>query len=313
MAGINKEIWIDQLRTKEFFEKDKILKYTINHDKFVKNGRINLAFAGASSNVRKVTLADYPLPMSRRIDTPDFLELDNYATDARIVHDIETIELSYSKLDSCVKQDRDKLKSEITREGVWNVGPNADIANRTPIIRATGPVIGTSLGQNGEKSITKADIANLRTQLDFLYPNVPEDKWVLVLDSKAYWNLVNTDPSLAIQYQLNGRAGNMNIQAKEYYDFTIEKDSRVPVYNAGTLTKNAYGSVVVPGVDVPAAIAFVRNENVYSAMGGTSMHLTPSSSQLQGASYSFLTRAKVGVYGMETGQEQLLGAIIRGF
>lgn len=307
MAGLIKEVWLNELIPQDFWQLNWFFQHGKNMDKEVDNDIIHWGFRGSASNVVKVnTIASYPLPVATRTDLPDYTPLDNYATERRRVHAIEQIGLSYDKLKDCVEQDRNAIIEAISAEGLWNVGPSGN-TSKTPVI--TTPVT-NPLGLDSYRLITAKEISELRTRLMIAYPNKKMAPWVLVLDAYSFHAMIATDPVLNNQYALNKNTGTIGSDFVSAFGFEIQCDTRTPWYNTG-LSKLAWGSNPILGTDMPSAVAYVKQESFFEAMGTPKMFTHEDDPAYQSDTYSFLVRAKIGTLGSLIGNEQLLGAIAR--
>ncbi|MCC7223879.1 MAG: hypothetical protein IT273_09145 [Chitinophagales bacterium] len=306
MAGIQKEIWVDQLigRDGEFYKDSSVIKHMRNMTGFVEYNRINLAYSGVPGAVERNPT--YPRPVVQRTDTPDFVELDNYATEAIMVRDIETIELAYNKRESYLSDTRDNLAAKIEIDCMWNLGPTSD-SSHTPIVQTPGT---NALAADGYRVVTAEDIKRLRKQLNTKYPAHKNDAWVLVLDAESYWSMVANDTHLKNQQALNQQTGVRDGVFVRYFGFDIIEDNRTPWYAAGGV-KLGLGATPVLASDCPSCIAYVKGKSGYYALGTTKMFANLDNPIEQGSIWSFLTRAKVGMFGAFTGQETLCGAILR--
>lgn len=305
MAGLIKEVWIDTLIGRNFFETGWFLPHGVDYSKHVENGVINWAFKGSPVNIIKNPV--YPLPIVGRIDTPDFTVLEPYATEAVRVFDIELHGLSYDKRMSVLKDTRDAFIRKLSVEAMWKIGPTANAAS-TPLINTPAA---NALGTDGYRLITANEIMELRIALNRKYPSRKDAAWVLVLDEHSFWNMVNQDIVLKNQYAINDTKGTNSGAFVNYYGFEIYSSSMLPWYSAA-LSKLPFGSTPVIGTDLPGAIAYIKNESWYKAVGDAKMFDIIDEPVNQATTISFLTYFAVGVYGDNNiGGQQLIGGIIR--
>lgn len=120
MAGIQKEIWVHQAdlprltftRTALWLSTCAIWRVLLNTTELTLHIQVFR---------RGWAKPDLSTPEQQRTDTPDFVELDNYATEAIMVRDIETIELAYNKRESYLSDTRDNLAAKIEIDCMWNL------------------------------------------------------------------------------------------------------------------------------------------------------------------------------------------------
>lgn len=318
MAGINKEIWIDTLIGQDFWAGDYFFSDLVEMSEFVENDRINLQFMSPNATQIQVNPV-YPLPVIEQTDIHDFVELDDYATSARRFTDIVDIELSYDRRNAYLRSDKEKLRESIAKSFLWNMGPTGNTL-KTPVIAAS--TTGAPLA-DGYNPIVAADLVKLRIALDATYPGMENQPYRLLVDSTTFWNFVSTNPNILTQQQLNNPNNNMGFAGTgpganglsfTYYGFIVTVDNRTPWYNS--TTKLAYNPLVPPviGTDLRSAIAYVPGKSGYKSLGSTKMFARTDDPEWQASFYSFLTRAKGGLFGTNAagGQiEQMAGAIVR--
>lgn len=307
MAGLQKEIWVDSFilrRDGDIFKDSHVLSHQKNMTNYVDNNQINWAFAGAPANVIKNAV--YPLPVVQRTDKPDYTNLDNYSTEAIMVRDVEEIELDYDKRADYLRDTQDNLIAQVQIDCMWALGPSANSIH-TPIHNTP---VANALGADGYRLVTADDIKSLRVRLDTQYPAHKNDAWVLMLDTESFWGMINADPHLKSQAALNQATGVRDAAFVRYYNFEIYQDPRTPWYSA-VGTKLAVGSTPITGMDLPSCIAYVKQKSGFFALGTTKMFADIDNPIEQGSMWSFLTRAKAGMFGALTGQEMLAGAILR--
>lgn len=296
MAGLNKEVWISDLKD-NFFQADTFLQDGVNLDPFVDNDVINLAEIGAEPNVER-NRTSYPIPAAPRTDNPLALALDEYSSDSTIIRDAELAELVYDKRASVVMQHRRAILRKMAEYGFHAVAPLEETAD-TPIIQTTG-----AANAFGKKKLTKEDIAALAKAFDQLqYPN---EGRVLVLDSDVFWDFVTSDTALNNQYILNGSAGSLGGEFVYYYGFTIRKREGLPYYSgsAGSYEKVPFGASTSGAVK--GMISYLKNESFGRGQGTVEMYEKIKDPDNQGDVINFRMRGIVLPF-----RQKLLGAIVQ--
>jgi hypothetical protein len=294
MKRIKKELWVDSLvmsREGSYYKNSKILNDMKNLNYAVENDRINWAFRGADAQV--IMNATYPLPVARQTGFPDYTELDKFPTEAIPARNIEELELSYDERRDFLDGTRQNLVAAIERDCMWSLGPTSNSVD-APIYNTPSS---NPLGTDGYQLVTADDLMALRIMLDNQYPAHMEDEWVLVLDSDSYRDM-------RTQLALNQQTGVC------YCGFEIYEDNRTPFYKTDG-TKLPNGSTPIIGMDLPSCIAYVKQKSGFFATGTTKMSPNLDNPIEQGSIWSFLTRAKAGMFGAIKGQEALTAAILR--
>lgn len=280
------------------------LQLAVNMNMYTENDQINFTYKGTIPNVTKNPT--YPLTLTNRTDTPDFIKLIPYASDEFIIPKIDLHALPYDKRASLLQDYRDAVMNEVVSEGIWNSSLYEDTAD-TPTVVATG-----AADANGNKLVTGNDIIALRKRLDKRYPGLKNAAWHLVLDVESYWAIAATDPIIIGQQTRNGSVGNVNTLGINYHGFVLHCDDRTPWYGGATDQRLAYGATPTLGTDSPSATAFVANRSFCSAIGSIDFFDNPRQSDVQADKGSFLIHAYVGAMSndLET-NIKYMGAILR--
>lgn len=325
MADLLREIWPGILigDKDEFFDNDFFLSHGRNMNAFVdENDRINFAYKGGRPGITKNFRSDgtTTLPVFQRTDVPEYVDMDNYSTDQIHLPKVDLYALPYDKWGSLLEDARLALVDAIAKEGIWKVGPQEDSAN-TPVVETPS---GNSAALDGFESITRQDIIKLRIELDEKYPGLKNAKWWLLVDTYAYWWLVDNDDVLKAQYGQNAPIGVLmskltNTPAAkgrepiplEIGNFMLYADSRTPWYKSSDSTKYAYGATVNQATEFKSAIAYVENETFVTGMGATQIFDQLRDPATQADIASFLTRAYVGPWGVDNANLKHAGAILR--
>jgi hypothetical protein len=285
---------------------------------FVENDRINSQLMSPNATTIQINPV-YPLPVIEQTDIHDFIELDDFATSARRFTDIVDIELSYDRRNAYLSSDKAKLREAVAQSFLWAMGPTSNTL-KTPVIAAS--TTGAPLA-DGYNPIVAADLVKLRIALDAAYPGMENQPYRLLVDATTFWNFAATNTNISVQQQLNNPNNNIGFAGTgpganglsfTYYGFIVTCDSRTPFYS-GT-TKLAYNPSIPPviGTDLRSAIAYVPGKSGYKSLGSTKMFANVDDPQWQASFYSFLTRAKGGLFGTNAAggtTEQMAGAILR--
>jgi hypothetical protein len=272
----------------EYLHENWFLQYGMNMDKQIDEyNTIHFTHKGTiGGGVIKNPV--YPLPLLTRTDLPDSIECAPYATPAGLLPSIDTHGLPYDKRKSVLKDLREEMLDDIVREGIWNTSPYEDTLD-TPIIMATGPVV------NGYKSIIKADIQKFRTAVNKRYPGLTRKKWVMILESEDFWELVNNDSTLQMQIAYNNKVGDLDAPKRVVInEVEIREDNRLPFYDGTTQQRLPFGSVPVLGTDLKVATAFIGNKSFIKGFGKLEFFDNKKEALYQADIVSLLQHAYIG-------------------
>ena len=179
MAGLAKEVWINQL-TKKFYPDSSFLNYTKDFSSLVENDAINMADAGVDPDVL-INNTTYPIQVVNRVDTPIRIELDLFETKNTLVRRPEAIEYSYDQLESVLMGHRNKLRARTAEKAAHAFAPLKD-SEFTPVISTTGETSGT------RKRMSVEDILLLKERFDSV--DIPLEERYLVLNPKHLSDLI---------------------------------------------------------------------------------------------------------------------------
>ena len=311
--GLIKELWIDLLigDAEEFFKNDMFLSHGVDMTFAVDNDFVNFTYKGARPGITKNFRTDgtTQLPINDRTDVPDKHPLDNYSTDQMILPKVDLFGLPYDKKASLMEDGRLSLVDEIASEGMWAIGPAADAVN-TPVVTTPGT---NALASDNYRRITEVELKALRLALDSKYPGLKKANWYLVVDTDAYWDMIDNISVLQTQYGHLASLGTVasDLPPLKLYNFNIYCDNRTAWYNNADSTKLAYGATVTPGTHYKSAVAYVEQKTFAKALGSTEMFETEADAGKQADIVSFLTRAYVGPWGQTTANLKHAGAILR--
>lgn len=279
--AITKEIWMQAI-VEGLFADNSFLSKAFNADEFVNQGRtVHIPNAGAPSNVVK-NRNTFPATVNSRTDIDLIFDLDSYTTDPIKISLAETVELSYSKRESVIRQDRAKLQDVIS-EGILAKWFPAS----TYSIKTTGAAVlaHTPSATGNRKAFTKDDVrAAMKV---FNKQNVPQTDRYLLIDADMYDQLL---ASLTAQEAMAFHAGVdvANGIVGKLFSFNVMMRSRVGVYaTAGTFKE---WSAAGAATDNAAALAWHTN-SICRALGEVVAREELNSPTYYGDIYSFEVRA----------------------
>ena len=279
--AITKEIWMQAI-VEGLFADNSFLSKAFNADEFVNQGRtVHIPNAGAPSNVVK-NRNSFPATVNSRTDIDLTFDLDSYTTDPIKISLAETVELSYSKRESVIRQDRAKLQDVISEGILAKWFPSA-----TNSIKTTGSAVPahTPSATGKRKSFHKGGVR--AAMKAFNKQNIPQTDRYLLIDADMYDQLI---ASLTAQEAMAFFAGVdvANGIVGKLFSFNIMMRSRVGVYATDGTFKE--WSAAGAATDNAAALAWHTN-SVCRALGEVVAYEEPNSPTYYGDIYSFEVRA----------------------
>lgn len=278
--AIQKEIWIQAI-VEAFFADDSFVSKAYNADAFVNQGKsVYIPNAGASSGVEK-NRSVFPATVTTRTDVDLKFDLDEFTTDPIRIPHAETVELSYDKRNSVLRQDKSALINKASESILYNWLPD----NAYTIETSGKTVTAHSPSATGNrKTFTKEDVR--KAMVKFNSQNVPQTRRYLLVDAEMYGQLLDsltTQEAMAFHATANVQKGILG----QLYSFQILMRSRVGVYTNVGVKKEF--SAVGATTDVACALAW-HEDSVCRAMGEVEMFDNISDPTYYGDIYSFLVR-----------------------
>lgn len=279
--AVEKEIWMNHI-VEGLFADNTFLSKAFNADEFVNQGKtVHIPNAGVASTVVK-NRNSFPATVKSRTDADLVFSLDNYSTDPIKINLAESVELSYNKRESVLRQDKAELTDKISEGILFEWLPL--IANS---IRTTGGAVAahTPSATGNRKAFTKADVSAAMTK--FNSQNVPQEGRYMLIDAVMYDQLL---ASLTTQEAMafHSAADIANGVIGKLYGFNLMMRSRVGLYATGG-TKKAW-SASGAATDNAAALAWHVN-SVCRAQGEIIMRAEENSPTYYGDIYAFEVRA----------------------
>ena len=279
--AIQKEIWMNSI-VEGLFADNSFLSKAFSADEFVNDGKtVHIPNAGAASGVTK-NRSSFPATVSTRTDIDLTFDLDEYTTNPIRIPHADTVELSYNKRESVIKQDRAALQEEVAEGILYSWLPS-----KTYSIKTTGAATAahTDSATGLRKALTKADVSALSKL--FNKQNIPSEQRYLLLDADMYAQLLDSlTASEAVAFHSsvdvkNGVVGKL-------CTFNIMMRSRVALYTTSDVKKE--WSTAGAATDKAAALAWHFN-SVCRAKGEVKVYENEGDPLYYGDIYSFLLRA----------------------
>lgn len=294
--AIQKEIWMNSI-VEGLFANNTFLAKAFNADEFVTNKTVHIPNAGVPSGVTK-NRSSFPATVTSRTDVDLTFDMDEYTTDPIKISNAESVELSYNKRESALKQDKAKLIEIVSNDFIFKWSPSSSY-----VIRTTGSAVvaHTASATGNRKAFTKADVTAAMN--NFNAKDVPQEGRYMLIDAIMYGQLLDsltTQEAMAFHSQVdvpNGVLGKL-------YTFNIMMRSKAALYTSGVAAK-AWTTAGAAG-DLAAALAWHEN-SVCRALGQTEVFDSENNPLYYGDIYSFLVRA--GGRPMRNGVEGLLAIV----
>lgn len=279
--AIQKEIWMAAI-IEGLFASNSFLSKAFNADEYVNNGKIvHIPSAGAPSGTKK-NRTSLPATVTKREDIDITFPLDEYTTDPVLIPHADTVELSYDKRESVLRQDKLKLQDGVALDFIFNWSPAKE-----QCIETTGKEVDayTDKATGKRNGICKADVLGLMTR--FNNDDIPQEGRYLLLDAQMYSQLLNdltaneNTAFLASADAQNGILGKL-------YSFNVMMRSKVGLYTAAKAPKA--WSAAGTATDLAAALAW-HDRSVCRALGEVKAFENEGDPTYYGDIYSFLVRA----------------------
>jgi hypothetical protein len=295
--AIQKEIWMTSI-VEGLFADNLFISKAFNADEFVNAGKtVHIPNAGAPSSVSK-NRNSFPASVTTRTDTDLTFDLDEFTTDPIRIPHADTVELSYNKRESVLRQDKAKLVETVCNDFAykWSLAS-------TYTIRTTGSAVlaHTASATGYRKAFTKSDVKNAMDY--FNNQDIPQEGRYMLVDAVMYGQLLDsltTQEAMAFHSQVdlaNGVLGKL-------YGFNIMMRSKASRYTYLLVPKlwTAAGAAT----DHAAVLCWHTN-SICRALGEVVPFESLNDPTYYGDIYSFLIRA--GGRAMRNGVEGLLAIV----
>lgn len=295
--AIQKELWQNTI-VEGLFADNSFMSKAVNDDMYVNEGKkVHIPNAGAPSAVT-VDRTSLPAAVKTRTDTDVEYTLNELTTDPIRIPHADTVELSYSKRNSVISQDRANLIEKAAEQMLYNWSPDSAHFVRTSGTKAVAAYTDKATGNR--KAVCKADVLALMTK--FNADNVPQKDRYLLLDAYMYAQLLD-DLTEGDQRAFFASADAQRGILGNLFSFNVMQRSQVLRYaTAGTLTK---WSATGAATDNAAGLAWQLG-SLSRALGEVKIFDSMDNPLYYGDIYSFLIRVggtirrsdKKGVYAL---------------
>ncbi len=279
--AIQKEIW-EQAVVEDLFADNSFLSKAVNADMWVNAGKVvHIPQAGAASKVEK-DRSELPAKIKQRTDTEISYVLSPYTTDPVLIPHVDEVELSYSKRDSVLRQDKLALMDAVSKDFIFNWSPAA-----AKTIETSGEEVDayTTDATGKRKGICRADVLKLMTS--FNDEDIPQDGRYLLLDAHMYSQLLKDLTQNEVQAFLASANAQQGVLGK-LFSFNIMMRSKAALYTTSKAPKE--WSAAGAATDRAAALAW-HDQSVCRALGEVKAYEQIDAPEYYGSIYSFLVRA----------------------
>jgi hypothetical protein len=279
--AIQKELWMNHI-VEGLFADNSFLSKAYNADQFVVAGRtVHIPNAGSASGVVKNRTAK-PAETHQRTDAPVSFNLDEFTTDPIYIPHADTVELSYNKRESILKQDKNALEEVVSEAFLFQWSPALAKSIRTTG-EASAAYIDAATGTR--KAFTKADVLAAMTQ--FNKDNIPQESRYLLLDAVMYSQLLadlTANESQAFHAGIDVKNGVVG----KLFTFNTIVRSKALRYTSDGFAKEWTGAGAA--TDNAGALAW-HPDSVCRALGEVKAFEDEGNPLYYGDIYSFLVRA----------------------
>lgn len=279
--AIQKEIW-QQSIVEGLFASNSFLSKAFNADEYVNAGKVvHIPQAGAPSAVVK-DRSTFPATVKKREDSDLTYTLSEFTTDPVHIPHADTVELSYDKRESVLRQDKLALFDAVALDFLYNWSPAA--AN---VLQTTGAEVAahTASATGNRNAICKADVLTLMSK--FNEADIPQEGRYLLLDAQMYSQLLNDLTANENSAFLASADAQQGVLGK-LYSFNIMMRSRVMRYTSAKAAKK--WDTAGAATDAAAALAW-HEQSVCRALGEVVAYENEGDPTYYGDIYSFLVRA----------------------
>lgn len=179
------EIWVKSI-VEGLFANNTFAARSVDHSEWVDNKTVHVPNAGAAPNVEK-NRTEFPAKVTQREDVDLTYQMDEFTVDPVRIPHAETVELSYPKRESVIRQSRRKLAQDVHDSLIYDWIPEG-----VKVIETTGEAVAAHIAgaKGNRKKMTKAIVEELQTLFD--EQEIPEEGRCILLDARMYNQLLNS-------------------------------------------------------------------------------------------------------------------------
>lgn len=183
--ALQKEVWIKSI-VDGLWPEESFISKAVNDDQYVSNKTVHIPNAGSASKVQ-MDRSQLPATYQKRTDSEVTYDLHEFTTDPVVIQLTEELQLSYSKRESVIREDRANLVNHVAEYMLTAWAPDS-----TKVVSTTGAAVKAHTeGATGmRKSMTKDDALELMAK--FNAEDIPQEGRYLLLDAFMYQQLITS-------------------------------------------------------------------------------------------------------------------------
>ena len=222
--ALEKELWRTDI-IGALYRDNEFLRRATSGDEYVLQGKVvHIPNANAGSGAVK-NRTSLPANVTKRTDIDVVYALDEYTSNPILIPNIDTIQLSYDKRASVMKEDMSSIKQLVAEWMLRNWAPTT----QDQILRTSGASTAATadLATGQRKGLDKGDLRRARTKLN--KQNFPKDGRVALIPSDQMDFLLQDSDMLKRDYaqEIDVRGG----QIVRLFGFELIERSSVLLYD----------------------------------------------------------------------------------
>lgn len=276
--ALNKEIWINSI-VENFIPDDSFLTRSVDHSLYVNDHTVHVPQAGSAPTITK-NRSSFPATISERTDSELTYNLDKYDVEPLLVRGLDTVELSYDKRTSMLRQSKATLLEYVSMDTLKKWVPSGVQTVKTS---GASEAAHAPSATGNRKAMTRADVMSIKRIFDT--DNVPSEGRTILLDAIMYNQLVNSMTDAENVNFLAGADPTRGVMGK-FLGFDFMMRSSVLTTAAGGTLKTGSAAAT----DCSAGFAWHR-DSVCRALGEVQVFNEEKSPTYYADIFSFAMRA----------------------
>lgn len=194
--AIQVEMW-QPLIMEQLYKSNEFLRYMYNADEYVIGGKVvHIPQSGGPASVEK-NRSSLPATIVKRTDTDIVYTLNEYTTDPTLIPHADTVELSYDKTQSVIRENTEGLMEFVGDDIIYLAAANVPAGGKIPTT-GSARTASASGATGNRKAFDEADLRAAQVYLN--KQNVPKSDRYLLLPSD-WLNDLMSDDSLKYAFQ----------------------------------------------------------------------------------------------------------------
>ena len=185
--ALQTQVWLKTLQ-ENFFPDNSFVAKSENDSQYVENKTVHVPNAGKPSGV-KVNRSTLPAAIHERVDNELTYDIDELTTDPIRISNADTVELSYDKRVSVIKNDKEELQRVASELILHRWAKGADAAH--PILTDGGERgAHTEQGTGKRRKMTANVVHQVALRMD--KQDLPKTGRYMILDTDMYGDLLDS-------------------------------------------------------------------------------------------------------------------------